>query len=239
MIRKAIPNLFTSANLVCGTLAIIASFNGEIISAIELIILGLIFDFADGLAARLLNVPSAFGKQLDSFADVITFGVAPACIMYNFIGSINVDSSQVFNSSGNLLKFIPVMIPLFAAFRLAKFNIDENQKTSFTGLPSPAAGIFIISWPWIYYSSGFLSDLAENTLFLIFVCVGTSILMVLPIEMFALKFKNTSWQDNKIRIVFLLLSLGLLTLFFASAVPLIILLYVILSLMHIFTTKSN
>lgn len=239
MIRKAIPNLFTSANLVCGTLAIIASFNGELVSAIELIILGLIFDFMDGLAARILNVPSEFGKQLDSLADVITFGVAPACIMFNFIGSLNVNIFPDNNSLTVLIKYIPVLIPLFAAYRLAKFNIDENQKKSFSGLPSPAAGIFIISWPWIYFNSGILSGLAENAIFLTMICIATSIFMVLPVEMFALKFENTSWQDNKIRIVFLLLSLGLLTLFFASAVPLIILLYIILSLMHIFTPKTN
>lgn len=239
MIRKAIPHLFTSGNLVCGVLAIIASFNGEIITAIELIILGLIFDFIDGLAARVLNVPSEFGKQLDSLADVITFGTAPACIMFNFIASLNVIPEAELNPLLVLAKYIPVMIPLFAALRLAKFNIDENQKTSFSGLPSPAAGIFIVSWPWIYYNAGILSGLAENTIFLTIVCIATSFLMVIPVEMFALKFENTSWQDNKIRIVFLLLSLGLLTLFFASAVPLIILLYIILSLMHIFTAKIN
>ncbi|MBT8195378.1 MAG: CDP-diacylglycerol--serine O-phosphatidyltransferase [Bacteroidia bacterium] len=237
--RRAIPNLFTSANLVCGVFAIIASFNNEIITAIELIMLSLIFDFIDGLAARALNAPSEFGKQLDSLADVISFGVAPACIMFNFIKGMQGDVSPEIFSFENIIQYSPVLIPLFAALRLAKFNIDENQKSSFSGLPSPAAGVFIISWPWIFYNSGSLAFLTEYTWFLALVCVVTSFMMVVPVEMFALKFKNTSWQDNKIRIVFLILSLGLLTLLFSSAVPIIILLYVFLSLMHIFNPSKT
>lgn len=233
-IRRAIPNLFTSANLLCGMLAIIASFKGEILTAIELIILSLVFDFMDGLVARVLRAPSEFGKQLDSLADVISFGAAPACIIYNFIG-LQIEPTTIdFYSFENFSRYIPIIVPLFAALRLAKFNIDENQKTSFIGLPSPAAAIFIISWPWIYFNHGYLSDIASDILFLNIICVVTSLLMVAPIELFSLKFTDRSWQGNKIRIVFLLLSLALLVFLFTTAVPFIILLYIILSLLHIF-----
>jgi len=159
--------------------------------------------------------------------------------MYNFIKGIQGDIALEVFSIESIIRYTPIMIPLFAALRLAKFNIDENQKTSFSGLPSPAAGVFIISWPWIFYNSGSLAFLTEYTWFLALVCIVTSLMMVVPIEMFALKFKNTSWQDNKIRIVFLVLSLGLLTLLFSSAIPLIILLYVFLSLMHIFNPSKT
>jgi CDP-diacylglycerol--serine O-phosphatidyltransferase len=177
-----------------------------------------VFDFFDGFAARLLKVSSPIGKELDSLADVVSFGVLPALVMYKLIGD---------HSSNEILPYTAFMIAAFSALRLATFNVDETQTDSFKGLNTPANSFFITALPLLPASVG--AWLYQDWL-LIIITVVFSLLMVSRIEIFSLKFKNFGWADNKLRFTFLLLSVLLLVLFKISALPLIIILYIGLSL---------
>jgi CDP-diacylglycerol---serine O-phosphatidyltransferase len=176
------------------------------------------FDFFDGFAARLLKVSSPIGKELDSLADVVSFGVLPALVMYKLIGD---------HSSSDVLPYAGFMIAAFSALRLAIFNIDETQTDSFKGLNTPANSFFITSLPLLPASVG--AWLYQDWL-LVAITVVFSLLMVSRIEIFSLKFKNFGWADNKLRFTFLVLSVLLLVFLKISALPLIILLYIGLSL---------
>jgi CDP-diacylglycerol--serine O-phosphatidyltransferase len=177
-----------------------------------------LFDYFDGFVARLLKVTSPIGKELDSLADVVSFGVLPALVMYKLIGE---------HSSSEALPYIGFSIAAFSALRLAIFNIDETQTDSFKGLNTPANTLFITSLPLLPASMGawLYQDWVLVAITLIF-----SLLLVSRIEIFALKFKNFTWADNKIRFTFLLLAVLLLALFQITAIPFIILLYIGLSL---------
>ena len=220
-IKKSIPNLFTLANLSCGTVGIILSFQGQIETACYLIWLAAGFDFFDGFLARVLNAQSEIGKQLDSLADLITFGLLPAILYYHMLaGKIEAP-----------LEFAGVLIAAFSALRLAKFNIDENQSTSFTGLTTTANGIFTSTLPLIIAGSTFMSDFIANE-WVIFTCALIfSLLMVAPVTLLSFKFKNLSIQDNWQRFLLILISLVLIIIFKIAAVPLIIVVYILLSLL--------
>lgn len=174
--------------------------------------------FFDGFAARLLKVSSPIGKELDSLADVVSFGVLPALVMYKLIGA---------NTSIGWLPYLAFIIAAFSAVRLAIFNVDETQRDSFKGLNTPANTIFITSLPLLPPNVG--SWLYQDWL-LILITVVFSLLLVSRIEIFAFKFKNYSWADNRMRFTFLLLSVLLIGLFQVAALPLIILLYIGLSI---------
>lgn len=177
-----------------------------------------VFDFFDGFAARMLKVSSPIGKELDSLADVVSFGVLPAMVMYKMLSE---------SSSSEVIPFIGFMIAMFSALRLAIFNVDETQSDSFKGLNTPANTLFITSLPLLHGSVGDWLFLPTT---LILITVVFSFLLVSRIEIFALKFKNFSWADNKIRFTFLGLSVLLLITLQIIAIPLIILLYIGLSL---------
>tara|TARA_R110002073_G_scaffold72537_1_gene177459 strand:- start:453441 stop:454109 length:669 start_codon:yes stop_codon:yes gene_type:complete len=211
------------------------------------VLLGIFFDFFDGFAARLLKVQSALGVQLDSLADMVTSGVVPGIVMYQLIlKSINQNSFAVsaVETTGDLqalgadfqfiqlLPFFGFIITLAAAYRLANFNIDERQSSSFIGLPTPAMALFVISLPLVllYTAVGFATNLIENTYFLIFVTIVLSSVMNMEIPLFSLKFKNFSVKNNWIELLFLTLSVILLILLQFVAIPLIILLYVVFSI---------
>ena len=136
-IKRNIPNFITILNLVCGISSIIVLFKSELIYSGILIFVGAIFDLVDGLLARALNVKSEIGKHLDSFADMVTFGVAPGILMYQLISNQSLEIVE--------FAYIAFLIPIFSSLRLSKFNIDNRQTTSFIGLPTPAAAIFISS----------------------------------------------------------------------------------------------
>lgn len=213
-------------NLLCGCLGILFSLKegNHLLYASYLIGVAAVFDFSDGFAARLLKVHSELGKQLDSLADMVSFGLLPGFIMYRLI-DIAIQNQHLSNLH---LQYIAFLIPVFSAIRLAKFNIDTRQTDSFIGLPTPANSILIASFVFIpqytitaYYGPYMLIGLT----------VLVSFLLIAEIPLFALKFKNFSWADNKIRYFFLGLSLLLIALFQIPAVPLIILLYILLSLL--------
>ncbi|MGE4540321.1 MAG: CDP-diacylglycerol--serine O-phosphatidyltransferase [Bacteroidales bacterium] len=230
---KFIPNLITLLNLFSGILAIYCAIKGDLNQAAYFIFIAALFDFLDGFAARLLKAYSGIGEQLDSLADVVSFGVAPAFILHELILISHGRVSWEVNGL-DILPFVAFMVPLFAAYRLAKFNVDESQTVNFKGLPSPAAGLMIASLPLIrtqlYEGQSLLYMVLTNTYFYIGIALIVSVLMVSNLPLFGLKFKKMIWKGNEIRWFFLLVSLVLILLFQALAIPFIILLYLFLSL---------
>ncbi|SNR36416.1 CDP-alcohol phosphatidyltransferase family protein [Lutibacter flavus] len=246
LIKKYIPNLLTLLNLLSGTIAVIYAVNGELVIAAYLVFLGIFFDFFDGFSARLLNVQGELGKQLDSLADVVTSGVVPGIVMFQLLSKIVhenwVDglSCEVGNwvsfseSHWHWLPFMGLLFTLAAAYRLAKFNIDERQTSSFIGLPTPAATLVVLSLPLIlkFSSVQFATSLIENKWFLIGVTLLLCFLMNAEIPLFSLKFKDYSWKNNKVKFVFILITALLCVLFQFVAIPIVILIYVVMSLLQ-------
>jgi CDP-diacylglycerol--serine O-phosphatidyltransferase len=241
MIKKHIPNFITLLNLLSGLIAILFAIKGALVFAAFFIILGIFLDFFDGLAARLLNVSGEFGKQLDSLADMVTSGVAPAMIMYALLekSQSNTDwyqnlSLTIDNTTLYMFPLIGFIIALAAAYRLANFNIDERQTSSFIGLPTPAMTLVIVSLPLIqqFSQNEVAINLLNNKYVLIAITLGLSYLMNANLPLFSLKFKNLSLKDNALVFIFLLISLVLLISLQFVAVPLIILVYILLSIIQ-------
>ena len=231
-IKAHIPNLLTLGNLLCGTIATIFAVQSDFVLAGIFVIIGIFFDFLDGFVARLLRVSGELGKQLDSLADMVTSGVVPGIIMAKLIQDNLISRSNSFDTSIIDISIIGLILTLSACYRLAKFNIDTRQSDSFIGLPTPAMSLFVISLPLIqmYSELDLVQDLISNNYFLIGVTWVLSYLMNADIPLFSLKFKEYSLKNNWIRYLFLLISIILIfTLNFIS-IPIIILLYVILSL---------
>lgn len=225
--KRHLPNFLTCCNLLSGCLGIVFVLEGRDIPAAYLVWLAGLFDFFDGFAARMLKVASPIGKELDSLADVVSFGVLPALVMYKMI-SASTDSS--------ILPFIGFLIAVFSALRLAIFNVDETQTDSFRGLNTPANTLFITSLPLLHDDVG--RWLYEPWV-LITITVVFSFLLVSRIEFFAFKFKNFRWQDNQIRFTFLLVAVLLLAVLQIPAIPIIILLYIVLSLLENSVRRRN
>jgi CDP-diacylglycerol--serine O-phosphatidyltransferase len=177
-----------------------------------------VFDFFDGFAARLFKVSSSIGKELDSLADMVSFGVLPTMTMYHWLDAV---------AGANVYAYISLMIAVFSALRLAKFNVDARQTDSFIGVPTPANSLFITALVFLPDS---IKSLVFTTPVLTVITIVFSLLLVAPFELFALKFKDFSWSNNKLRFTFLALSVFLLILFKAGALPFIILSYILISL---------
>lgn len=225
--KKHIPNFITCCNLLCGCLSVYFSMQINEQYAAIFIFAALVFDFFDGLAARLLKVHSAIGKELDSLADVVSFGVAPAFILINMFTY----HAGFMDPSLTWLKYFSFMIPVFAALRLAKFNIDTRQKEMFFGLPSPSPGIFIASLPLIFLTNGFLKPYLINPWVLVAVIVFLSVMMVSEVPLFSFKAKGSATGTKRLQLVFIFISLVLVLLFEISSIPMIILLYILLSVL--------
>ncbi|MGY8940071.1 MAG: CDP-alcohol phosphatidyltransferase family protein, partial [Flavobacteriales bacterium] len=198
--KKHIPNLLTLGNLFCGAVAVMYAVQGDFEIAGLLVVAGIIFDFFDGFAARVLGVSGELGKQLDSLADMVTSGVVPGIIMFYLI-SENQTGTEMLTNPVNVVNFIPfigLILTLGAGYRLAKFNIDTRQSDSFIGLPTPAMSLFVISLPLIlkYSESAFINNIIENTYFLILVTVALTYLMNAELPLFSLKFKEYSFKNN-------------------------------------------
>ena len=234
-IKKHIPNTLTCGNLVCGCLAIVAAFDNNLVLSACFVGIAAILDFFDGFVARLLNVHSEIGKQLDSLADMVTFGVVPGIVLYKLLtNSITLQLENETDTLALSVAYLAFLIPIFSAIRLAKFNIDTRQSSSFIGVPTPANAILICSFPLIYtfqsQLGGFnISSILENCYFLIAMTLLMSFLMIAELPLFALKFKNFGWADNKIRYSFLATSVLLLLTVHFIAIPFIVFLYVLLS----------
>ncbi|GET46256.1 CDP-alcohol phosphatidyltransferase family protein [Capnocytophaga felis] len=235
--RKQIPNIITLLNLFCGTVAVVLAVQGSLDWAFFFVALGIFFDFFDGFFARLLNVKSDLGLQLDSLADMVTSGVVPGIAMFQLLSR----SSFVIQTNGLFAEIFPYFgffITLASAYRLAKFNIDTRQATGFIGLPTPANALFILSLPVIlqHYSIDFLQNFLQNIWVLAGITLLSSYMLNAEIPLFALKFKDYSFQNNKVKYIFLIFSVLGLLFFQLIAVPMIIILYVLIS---IFQNRCN
>lgn len=215
--KKHIPNIITLANLSSGIIGILFAFEGNLVYAAMAIWIATLFDFFDGFFARLLKVTSAVGKELDSLADLVSFGVLPGTILYQMIdGSIN-----------DPITLLPFLLTVFSALRLAKFNVDTRQSDSFIGLPTPAAAFFVSGLPfWLAQNPDWFNQPVVITIGLIL-----SLLLVAPIHLLALKFKNYSIKGNWQRFLLLIISLILIIILQAKALPLIISLYILISIL--------
>ncbi len=231
-IARHIPNLITVLSLITGSIAITVTFNQRLVTASWLIGIAVIFDFLDGFAARLLNVKSDLGKQLDSLADVISFGLAPGLIMYMLLSeSIRLQTTN--EMVRVLVPYLSLLIPAFAALRLARFNIDAEQTIHFRGLPTPASAIFLASLPLIisiYPTEHWIHRCIMSIFFLGTVSVVIPVLLVSGIKLFGLKFANFKWHENRMKYIFLVATLLLIIFLKFLAFPIIILLYILLSL---------
>lgn len=227
-----LPNILTCCNLICGCMATGAAFHGHFHWALLMIILGAVFDFCDGLTARLLHVGSPIGKELDSLADVVTFGVAPSAMIFQLFGIVQ--TPEWLQPLAPYLPYTAFLMAAFSALRLAKFNLDDRQQTHFIGLPTPANALFWASLiaaqlPW-------LASPRFNAVWLFLFMLAFCFLLVSELPLFALKFKNLTWADNRVRYIFiggavLLILAGLLTSLGLTALPLIILWYLVLAIL--------
>lgn len=225
-IRNFIPNAITSGNLLCGCLAIVCCFNGQLYCASYLIGLAAVLDFFDGFTARALKSTSNIGKELDSLADVVTFGVVPGFIVYHLLPS---ESS---------LRYLAFLIPVFSAVRLAKFNVDTRQSDSFIGVPTPANAMLIASFPlMIHYNESFAGYITPT--FLVALTLVMCYLLVAELPLFSLKFKQFGWSGNEFRYVFLIICLLLFAVFHFTGMAFVLILYIVLSMFNNATKKSS
>ena len=217
-LKQHIPNAITCCNLVSGCFSIMFSFTGMPVMAAVMIFAAGLFDFLDGFTARLLKAHSPIGGELDSLSDVVSFGVAPGFIMYHLMG-------------GFWLGCFAFLLPVFAAVRLAKFNIDERQTTSFIGLPTPPMAIFMASLPLAFWQLDGLDQQLLNPYLCLGIVILFSVLMVCNRPFFSFKMKNLKWEENKLRWIFLGLAVASLVAFGFVALPFILLGYVLLSVL--------
>lgn len=239
---KQIPNALTSLNLLCGCVALLFVVSGDLVTASVFASLGIFFDFFDGLAARLFDAHSAIGLQFDSLADMVTSGLVPGFVMVQLLSKAYTgayfDIDQLFAASdwsSSLESWLPLaglLIVVASGYRLAKFNVDERQTDSFIGLPTPANTLFILSLALIlqFQDTQWVKELILNSWFLIGVTVMSSILLNAELPLFALKFKSWDIKSNLKRYVFLAFSVVSLVLLKFLAVPLIIVIYILMSL---------
>ena len=227
-IKKHIPNTITCCNLISGCISTYWAFCGNYEMALLFIIIGAVFDFFDGMSARLLGVSSPIGKELDSLADDITFGFAPSAIIFSYLCTFHIH-----------LLFVPFLAFVMAAFafsalRLAKFNLDERQALGFIGLPTPANALF---WGALIVGAGdWISTLPYAPYLILLGTFISCYLLIAEIPMFALKFKHWGWKGNEIKYIFILSCIPLLLLLRVSGIAIIIAWYILLS---IITTKIN
>ena len=247
MIKNQIPNSLTLLNMLCGCLGILFLFTDSLNYIPYLLGISLFADFLDGLVARALGVSSPIGKELDSLADLVSFGVLPAMLLvylmaFEFYGHIEgFDFANALNSistwqEGLTIGF-PLIIALFAAYRLAEFNVSEKQSKEFFGLASPATAIFIVGL-FILHTQGIeVQSAIGKKCLLILVSIILSALMVSNIPMFSFKLSGFSWQENKDQIIFIILSILLFLLFKIGSLPLVIILYILINIARSFLSK--
>ena len=224
-ITRHIPNTVTCCNLFCGCIAAYMAFQADYEKAILFIILGAVFDFFDGMLARLFKVSGPLGKELDSLADDITFGLAPSAIVFTLFKEVHYP--EFLQPLAEYVPYTAFIIAAFSALRLGKFNIDPRQSTSFIGLPTPANALF---WGSLVVGAHeFLVSESFNAVYLFLLVCLMSYLLVAEIPMFSLKFKSLSWSANKVSYLFLLVCIPLLVIFQISGFAAIILWYIFLS----------
>ncbi len=220
------PTFFTVLNLLSGFLGVLFLMNKNYNLVEYCIYLSLIFDFLDGFIARKLNATSSFGKQLDSFADLISFGLLPSLILYDWF---------LTNSSTDIYKYFSVLILLFSSFRLSKFNLDNNQEFIFFGIPTPLVALFFNS---LIFNSGIYKNFLSPEILLLFITFF-SIMMVVNIKFISLKFEDYSFFKNIHKYILLLISLLLLLSIKLDAFPVIVIIYILISLVYFSFAKNE
>ena len=237
---KHIPNFITTLNLASGFISILYALNGNQAAASWLILAAMAFDFLDGFSARMLKAYSPMGKELDSLADIVSFGVAPAILIYNLLAeSLSLPAEAINNADGFLTILIllsPVIMPVCTGLRLAKFNIDETQVSSFKGLPAPANAMAVIGVVIgaEYSDSALINSITGSAFALVIITLVLSLLMVSRIPMFSLKFSHLRFRGNEERYILVVLAGAALIVFGFAGAALIIPLYVIISLASLF-----
>ena len=233
-VRKHVPNAITCANLFSGCVGIVFAFQGELIVAAYAVLLAAIFDFFDGFASRVLKSFSGIGKELDSLADMVSFGVLPSVILYQlFLQAPQIDKISPY------LNFIAFLIPVFSALRLAKFNTDSRQAEIFIGLPTPANGMLIGSFPLIMDQYPGLNRYILNPYGLSAFAIIMCALLVAEMPLMSLKFKNRNFNKNIYRYLLLLFSAILILFFKFAAVPVVIFMYIALSIIQFKLANDN
>lgn len=217
-LKQHIPNTITCCNLLSGCLSILFSFTERPVLASVMIFAAGLFDFLDGFSARLLKAHSPIGGDLDSLSDVVSFGVAPGFIMYQLL-------------QGSPLAYGALLLPVFAAVRLAKFNVDDRQTTSFIGLPTPPMAIFMASLPLAFWQLGLLGQPVLHPYLGLGIVLLFSFMMVCNRPFFSFKMKKASWKGNEVKWIFLILAVVGFAVFRLVALPFILLLYVLLSVL--------
>lgn len=226
-LKRHIPNAITCGNLVSGCLSILFVTSGRPVVAALMIFVAGLFDFLDGFAARLLHAHSPIGADLDSLSDVVSFGVAPGFIMHWLMSRAQHPEIELLGL--DLLPCLAFLLPVFSAIRLAKFNIDDTQKTSFRGIPAPGMAIFVASLPLAFAQTGQLSDGALGYWTCLGIVLIFSFMMVSNLRFFSFKMKSTKWKGNEVRWIFLLVAVVGFAVFRFVALPFVMILYVLLS----------
>ncbi len=225
MIRRNIPNALTCGNLLCGCIGVVEAFHNNLLLSCILIGVALIFDFLDGFIARLLKVTSPIGRDLDSLADMVTFGLLPSIILYQLLMQSIPDLFGIWKA------YPAFIVAVFSAIRLAKFNNDPRQSDSFIGIPTPANAMLIASLPLIVHTdTGFWKDIIINTNNLLILSVVMSYALVMELPLIALKFKSFGWKGNEARFILIGVTVILLATLKFLAVPAILIVYVLLSI---------
>ena len=246
-IKKYIPNIATLGNLFCGTMAAVFAAEGAFKLTAILVILGVIFDFFDGFLARILNVSGELGKQLDSLADMVTSGVVPGVVMFSMFNNStpifnmeNTDSMVWISLNIKWIQLFGFLLTLSAAYRLAKFNIDTKQTSSFIGLPTPAMSLFVVSLPLIADTTreNAIKEMIHNPLFLLSITLFLSYLMNSNLKLLSLKFKNYSVKEHLFEYLLILTSIVLILTLDILAIPLIISVYIVLSIVQNLVQKN-
>lgn len=219
--KRHIPNALTCANLFSGCIGVVFAFKGDLNVAAYAVLLSGVFDFFDGFVARLLHVKSPIGKELDSLADMVSFGVLPGVVMFQLLTLSNISSPY--------LPYFGFLITIFSALRLAKFNIDTRQTEDFIGLNTPMNTLFIVSLPFIQKD---YPGLFNSSILLMAVTLVMSLLLVSEIRIFSLKFGSLNWAENKIKFIFLIISAVLIAWLKFTAIPFILVIYILASLIH-------
>lgn len=232
--KKHIPNIITLLNLFCGCIAITFVVQQQFEMTFYFVCLGIFLDFFDGFFARIFQVASPLGLQLDSLADMVTSGVVPGLTMfYMMLEAFGLQISDTF-SGQYALAFLGFLVTLGSCYRLANFNIDTRQTDSFIGLPTPANALFILSLPLVvrHFDSFMLFELLSNYGVLLAISIGSAYILNAEIPLFSLKVKKLTFKDNKLTFFFLAVSLLLLVTLQFLGIPLVILFYIFLSILN-------
>ena len=229
--KKQIPNFLTCMNLFSGCIALVMVFRNHLEYTAYLILIAAFFDLLDGMVARKVGSNSEFGKQIDSLADMVSFGLVPGAVMFKLLQMSSLSELVPNEMLRTFVQFVPFIITIFSALRLAKFNLDTRQTSSFIGLPTPANTLLIVSLPLILIQRpGQFDGLILNPVFILFVSMFLSYMLISEIPLFALKFKSLDLKANMYQYILIALAIVLIAIFSFVAIPMVVILYVLLSI---------